>query len=281
MKTINILIGIPGSGKSTFSSQLKNLKNIKILSTDEIRETLFGREFNQEIKDKVFDQLIKESITYLNRNLDTQDNLILDTTYLNTKSAREKFFSRLLPNLKEKMEYITVRIYTFDTPLESCIERDKMREPHRVVGRSVIETLFSELETLAGDELKHWKRRGVKIYSSSTENSMLIPNFGDRKLNSLEKEYTGIFLEHGDQVLKEYLNREISGTLFSNLILEHISFEDFYLEDLKKFNSFPLGYYENKSSPLKGIFLNTNYEKVEIGESLDSSKLIIKNIYIK
>ena len=56
-----ILIGLPGAGKSTYSASIEN-EHKAVISSDDIRERLFGTGFNEKIKEEVFKELISESI---------------------------------------------------------------------------------------------------------------------------------------------------------------------------------------------------------------------------
>ena len=60
---LNILIGIPGSGKTTFAKS-KLFENYIYLSSDEIRKELYGFE-NQEHNNEVFDLLHKRLFSAL------------------------------------------------------------------------------------------------------------------------------------------------------------------------------------------------------------------------
>ncbi len=68
----HFLIGIPGSGKSTFAAQLAKLGNYRIVSTDAIRQQLYGDAIIQgewsEVEELVISQIGDlRSCTILNK----------------------------------------------------------------------------------------------------------------------------------------------------------------------------------------------------------------------
>ena len=132
-----ILIGLPGAGKSTYSASIKSPKKI-IISSDEIREKLFGTGFNETIKEEVFKELVHETIEYLKKGMD----VIVDTTFLNEKEYRSKFISEI-DTLKLSVKKIAV---IMQTDIEECILRDKKRIANRRVGSTVIRKLNDVLE---------------------------------------------------------------------------------------------------------------------------------------
>ena len=75
---VKILSGIPCSGKSTYAKHLQGQWNWTILSRDEIRLQLFGKNYKQNTKDEkkvnvVFYDLLKESIRI-------GSNIVIDNT---------------------------------------------------------------------------------------------------------------------------------------------------------------------------------------------------------
>ena len=67
MSKLFMLIGIPGSGKSTASQKLSEIYNAPIYSSDDIRKELYGDASVQDNPKKVFDILHKRIIEGLNK----------------------------------------------------------------------------------------------------------------------------------------------------------------------------------------------------------------------
>lgn len=120
MAVLNILIGLSGSGKSTFAaSQLNNEKDI-IVSSDNIRFCLYGDESIQGDPKEVFDEMFYRTRKYLELDF----NVWYDATNLTSKYRRA-----LLNKLKYNYQLTPEVHYWFilATP-EDCIARQAGRE---------------------------------------------------------------------------------------------------------------------------------------------------------
>lgn len=118
-----LLIGIPGSGKSTYARRIKmsNPKTI-IVSTDNIRKELTGSyHFSIESNKEVFNIVRKRILESVISNLD----VIYDATNI-TSDSRENIISIAKDN------NIFVVAVVFDVPLETCLLRNKNRVYKRV-----------------------------------------------------------------------------------------------------------------------------------------------------
>ena len=124
--TLVVMVGLPGSGKSTIAKQLaEDNPNTYIFSSDAYREKLCGDENDQSNNDLVFRTLHKD----LRESLLVGKNCIIDATNVTLKDRR-----RILDNIKDlAIEKIA---YFVDTPHDECWERDKARD--RSVGFGVI-----------------------------------------------------------------------------------------------------------------------------------------------
>lgn len=125
--TLTILIGLAGSGKSTYAKKLAKETNAIILSSDALREELFGDINNQERNVEVFAELhgrCKEELSKLN-------NIIYDATNLNQKK-RTAFLKDL-----QKIDCYKKAV-VMATPYELCIANNAKRErnvPEYVIKR--------------------------------------------------------------------------------------------------------------------------------------------------
>jgi predicted kinase len=79
-----IMVGISGSGKSTFANGLKTSKSATIVSTDDIREELFGDAGVQADGGRVFGIARKRVHDLLAQG----KNAVIDATSLNAKDRR-------------------------------------------------------------------------------------------------------------------------------------------------------------------------------------------------
>ena len=141
MQRIYVMVGLPGSGKSTIAEEIAKNLNTCVISSDMIRKDLTGDENNQEQNDQVF----KLYYTTLKGHLRAGHNIVLDATNTTLK-VRRKIFTCLDEFIKDVEHYnlhnysrrdFEVIAYVIPTPFEECISRDKNRE--RSVGRDVID----------------------------------------------------------------------------------------------------------------------------------------------
>lgn len=125
-----VMVGLPGSGKSTYAKELvKNKKADIILSSDAIREELTGDENNQTVNDKVFKLLYQRMNDYLADG----KNVVVDATNTTLKS-------RLRIMSECKVDCTKEAVVVNPTVLE-CYKRDSSRD--RTVGEQVINRFLS------------------------------------------------------------------------------------------------------------------------------------------
>lgn len=127
-----MLVGLPGSGKSTYIKKYFN-QNLRVHSSDAIREELSGDESNQDINGKVFDLLHKR----VREDLKNGISCVYDATNISWK--RRKAFLDSLKNIKcWKVCHIIA------TPFEVCLEQNAQRE--RKVPYEVIEKMYKNFD---------------------------------------------------------------------------------------------------------------------------------------
>lgn len=119
MNKLYVMIGIPGSGKSTYAKQYLKDKYTIYVSRDEIRYGLLEEADEYFSKEKtVFDIFIQKIQDALNNGY----NVIADATHTYI-GARLKLFSALDIDTT-KTEVIGI---VMQTPLEECIKRNQLR----------------------------------------------------------------------------------------------------------------------------------------------------------
>ncbi|HSB17497.1 MAG TPA: AAA family ATPase [Bryobacteraceae bacterium] len=135
-KKIVVLVGLPGSGKSTYLERL----GITPLSSDAVRHLLVDDATDQTIHRQVFAvlrYLVRHRIA-LGRPL-----TFVDATHLTPRERR--------PYLKMGQLYdCVVEALFFDVPLEVCKERNRGRS--RIVPEDVMERMAAKLVPPATDE---------------------------------------------------------------------------------------------------------------------------------
>lgn len=129
-----MMIGVVASGKSTLAQNLKDMltkmgQPTMIVSSDEIRETVFGDVNDQTHNDEVF----KEVRRRINNCIDKM-NIIVDATNINVKSRRS-----LLDIVRDK-ENVNKVAYVMTTPIAVCKRQNRARArtvPEEVIDRQI------------------------------------------------------------------------------------------------------------------------------------------------
>jgi len=139
-----ILVGISGSGKSTYAHELwkENPDKYVIVNRDKIRELLFG--FTEAQMDEYYrlpklgkyeKQVTRYADTLINDGLNHGKTVIVDATNLTIKYLNSyKYWN------------VPVDVKVFSISLEDAIQRDLTR--NRVVGQAVIEKQYARLRSL-------------------------------------------------------------------------------------------------------------------------------------
>ena len=131
--TIFILIGPPGSGKTTFKNKILSAHpDLVYISPDEVRGEVNGDENDQSNSSKVFAIVYQRLI----QSLSEGKNVIYDAT-----NCRSNYRRKIISVVKDYANSIYGII--FDTPLAVCLARNNDRD--RVVPEHVIEQMYLSL----------------------------------------------------------------------------------------------------------------------------------------
>lgn len=129
---IYMLVGIQGSGKSTFAKKLSEEKKIGIISTDHVRK------MNPGIEEKlVWPTVYKQIYVACRHGVDA----IFDATSI-TKKVRKRFF--------DEVEYLgitpEVGVYNFVTPVDECVRRveERNKNPNELFIPPEVVTKYAE-----------------------------------------------------------------------------------------------------------------------------------------
>jgi predicted kinase len=127
---IVLLVGLPGSGKSTYAKR----RGLPVLSSDVLRELLSGDVNNQNIHARVF-----ATLRYLLRQRLAigQPVTVVDATNL-TRQERRPY-----REIARKLD-VPIEAVHFDTPLEVCLARNAARG--RIVPEDVIRRMAARLQ---------------------------------------------------------------------------------------------------------------------------------------
>lgn len=135
MVEFRMYVGLSGSGKSTlaqnFITENRNLTRedkYRYLSSDQIREELYGDENCQDNPTAVFELMNQRTVDSLAAGV----SVVYDATNLNAK-RRKAFIRRIKQCVKHPVIFTAVVVAC---PLDTCIFQDKTRK--RTVGTAVI-----------------------------------------------------------------------------------------------------------------------------------------------
>lgn len=159
MATLYMTIGLPGSGKSYYANVLKENENVSIVSSDKLREELWGDENIQGDNELLFDTLQKRILG----NLLLDRDVIYDATNINAK-RRRKYLKGV------KIECRKVCLF-FLTDIDICKERNNSRE--RKVPEEVIERMYRTIQ--------------IPQYSEGWDEIRIIPCFDEKKEYNISK----------------------------------------------------------------------------------------------
>ncbi|BAZ81467.1 WYL domain-containing protein [Sphaerospermopsis kisseleviana CS-549] len=131
----HFLIGVPGSGKSTFAASLAKLGNYRVVSTDAIRHQLYGDASIQGVWEEIEAKVISAVVNAITEGV----GVIYDAT-----NARRIWRLDLLEKLNVAVDFPMLWIgWYLTTPLEVCKQWNQQR--HRQVPDIVIDSMYQSL----------------------------------------------------------------------------------------------------------------------------------------
>lgn len=202
-----MVVGLPGSGKSYLANQvLKELDEKTIwLSSDKIREELYGSEEEQGDPSKVFGEMRIRT----EKALQDGWNVVYDACNINSKK-RIAFLNNLKRYRCEKNCILCA------TPYEMCLERNKKRD--RFVPEAVIRQMYMNWNTPYFFE--GWDHIYVQ-YAEGTKGSLgTVKNFVEKQMDF--KQENPHHLETLGEHLREtasYLKEQYGYQEYSNMII--------------------------------------------------------------
>lgn len=144
-----ILIGIPGSGKTTLATNMiESLgDNVVHISRDSVRNEIGDKTFNRRSESLVYKTYISRIATALKLGHD----VIADATNL-TKDKRYIYFA--IKEVLKKTELADVDVIGIfvPTPLNVCLERNSGRDDSIKVPEDTIELMYSKIEEPSYEE---------------------------------------------------------------------------------------------------------------------------------
>lgn len=132
-----VAIGVPACGKSAFYHRTADEWSMgetpAYISSDDIREELFGTAYDQSDPERVFSLVRKRAEEYLAAG----HSVYLDATHI------KKDWRKYALDLAQKHGAICVALF-FDVPFFTALKRDRKRDRH--VGFKVLSRYFRDME---------------------------------------------------------------------------------------------------------------------------------------
>lgn len=147
MKTLYLMVGIPGSGKSTYVKNFQTEHGGVIISRDEIRFSMIDIHGDYFAKEK---QVFATFVQKIQEALKENDIVYADATHISEQS-REKLLKAL------DLTGVSVRAIVLQTPLRDCIYFNSLRTGIKKVPKGVIRRMHYQLEDPANDKRKYDK----------------------------------------------------------------------------------------------------------------------------
>jgi predicted kinase len=172
MIKVEMLVGIPGSGKSTYAKQVvaKDPSNWARINNDDLRAMLNGSVWTSE-----YEKMITDARNYLIRDaLKRGKNVIIDNLNIN-----RRHFDDVCKIAKSVNADIQVYEKAFYIELEDAIERNSKREGAARVPDDVVKKWWKKS---GGKQFKFYKPRMEIFYATKSMNKNIKPMVQDDSL---------------------------------------------------------------------------------------------------
>ena len=282
MRTLVILRGSPASGKSTWIKNM-GLENYT-LSADNLRLLVESPILVPDKKHRTISQKNDGFVwtllfELLEKRMSNGEFVVIDATH-----SRSSDFSRY-NKLCERYRYRKYYVDFSDVPIEECKRRNAEREDYKRVPESVIDKMYSRLETqqktsgwVELDKNNFWNEVGMKLFDLNKYNHIHV--FGDIHgcLNPL-KEYLEEYPYNDNDFYifcGDYIDRGLQNKETLELLMEMANYKNtLFLEGNheKWLNYYSLDEYENIKS---NTFLNKTAKELR-----DLDKKDIRAFYRK
>lgn len=140
MQTIHLMVGVPGTGKSTWiETVMENMTSARCISRDKVRASI-----NQNIDENYFEKekaVFAEFVRQINEAIkDGVQDIFIDATHINSKSR-----AKILRELRPKA-HTTLMCEVIDVSLDTAMERSSRRSGWQRVPDTVIQNMWESFK---------------------------------------------------------------------------------------------------------------------------------------
>lgn len=158
MREIILMVGIQGSGKSTWAKKyVEEHENSIWISRDVIRKEIVGDgEYFSKEKEvwETFCNIIEKAVN------DKKDHIVIDATHVNIASRRKVLYE--VVSIINVSDY-SLKIVVMDTPLLTCMHRNEERKGFAHVPLKVIKEYSQRFDTPTEEEFDLFKNKFKNI----------------------------------------------------------------------------------------------------------------------